>query len=110
MAAMGMTDDEAKDAGFLGNGFGAVLGSVLGLATPFAKGGLAFGPALGLVGEGSDISKSNPEVIAPLSKLQGFMDGGGGGTQRVEIVPRALPGGDIGWAVDESRRVSKRFR
>ena len=112
MASMGMTDSDAQSAGFFGNGFTDILSSVLGLPTPFASGGLAFGPALGLVGEGPGISKSNPEVIAPLNKLKSFIDqgGGGGGTQRIEIVPRALPGGDIGWAVDESRRVSKRFR
>lgn len=48
---------------------------------PFAKGGLAFGPAIGLVGEGRNISKSNPEVISPLSDLKKFIGGGQQQTQ-----------------------------
>ena len=41
--------------------------------TPFASGGMVFGPQLALVGENS--SRSNPEVIAPLDKLMGMMGG-----------------------------------
>ena len=38
----------------------------------FAKGGIVSGPTLGLMGEYAG-AKSNPEVIAPLSKLQGMI-------------------------------------
>lgn len=46
--------------------------------TGFAAGGLAFGPTLGLVGEGRGTNRSNPEVIAPLNKLSQFLGGGSG--------------------------------
>jgi len=39
----------------------------------FAEGSLVFGETLALVGEGAGTSPSNPEVIAPLDKLMGFM-------------------------------------
>lgn len=45
----------------------------------FAQGGLVFGETLGIVGEGRGITRSNPEVIAPLDKLQGMLGGGGKG-------------------------------
>jgi hypothetical protein len=45
----------------------------------FAEGGLAFGPTLGLVGEGRGTNRSNPEVIAPLNKLAQFIGGGSTG-------------------------------
>jgi len=51
--------------------FGKAKDSVLGLAS----GGLATGPTMALVGEGSGTSISNPEVIAPLDKLKNYMGG-----------------------------------
>jgi hypothetical protein len=42
-----------------------------------AKGGLAYGPQLAMVGDNPN-ARNDPEVIAPLSKLQGM---GGGGVQ-----------------------------
>ena len=42
----------------------------------FAAGGLVTGPTMAMVGEGSGTSLSNPEVIAPLDKLQQMMGGG----------------------------------
>ena len=38
----------------------------------FADGGIVSGPTLGLMGEYAG-ARSNPEVIAPLSKLQGML-------------------------------------
>jgi hypothetical protein len=43
-------------------------------ATAFAEGGIVSGPTLGLVGEYPG-AKSNPEVIAPLNKLQNMLGG-----------------------------------
>ncbi len=40
-----------------------------------AKGGLATAPTLAMVGDNKN-AKTDPEVIAPLSKLEGMMDGG----------------------------------
>ena len=42
----------------------------------FAAGGLVSGATLAMVGEGPGTSLSNPEVIAPLDKLQQMMGGG----------------------------------
>jgi len=58
--------------------FGALLkgGSMAGIGglTPFAAGGIVSGPTAALVGEYTG-AKTNPEVIAPLSKLQNMMGG-----------------------------------
>ena len=42
----------------------------------FAAGGLVTGPTMAMVGEGVGTTLSNPEVIAPLDKLQQMMGGG----------------------------------
>jgi hypothetical protein len=44
----------------------------------FADGGIVSGPTLGLMGEYPG-ARSNPEVIAPLDKLQSMINTGGGG-------------------------------
>jgi hypothetical protein len=58
------------------------------LALPkFANGGIAYGPTLGLFGEYAGAS-TNPEVVAPLSKLRELIgsDGGGnGGEARIRL-------------------------
>ncbi len=60
------------------SGFGALLkgGSSMGIGglTPFANGGIVSGPTPALVGEYTG-ARTNPEVIAPLSKLQNMMGG-----------------------------------
>lgn len=48
----------------------------------FAKGGLVTGPTLGLIGEGIGTNRGNPEVIAPLDRLQNMIQPK---TQRVEV-------------------------
>ena len=58
-----------------GGGGGGFLGGLFGMA----EGGLATGPTPILVGEGRGTSISNPEVIAPLDKLQNMIGGMGGG-------------------------------
>lgn len=64
--------------GGVGGGGLSFVGALKSLLSvkPFAKGGLAFGPTLGLVGEGKNINRSNPEVISPLSDLKKFIGGG----------------------------------
>lgn len=52
------------------------VGAALAGVSAFADGGIVSGPTMGLVGEYPG-AKSNPEVIAPLNKLQGMLDGGG---------------------------------
>ena len=56
-------------------GLGKFIGGGFGIQG-FAAGGLVTGPTLGLIGEGPGTSLSNPEVIAPLDKLQQMMGGG----------------------------------
>lgn len=52
----------------------ATVGAVA--ATPFANGGIVYGPTIALTGEYAGAS-SNPEVIAPLSKLKDIIAGKG---------------------------------
>jgi len=68
--------------------FEAAKAGVLGLA----NGGLVTGPTMALVGEGAGTTASNPEVVAPLDKLKGMINGGG--TQQVEVFGR-ISGNDI---------------
>jgi hypothetical protein len=55
-----------------------IITGAFGTVPAFAAGGIVSGPTMGLMGEYPG-AKSNPEVIAPLSKLQGMLDGGNGG-------------------------------
>ena len=52
-----------------------IVDAAFGDLAAFAAGGLVTGPVLGLVGEGPGTSRMNPEVIAPLDKLQSMMGG-----------------------------------
>ena len=67
-AAMAKSVGSFKD--FMMGGFG------LGNIPKMASGGLFSGASLALVGEGPGTSLSNPEVVAPLDKLQQMMGGG----------------------------------
>tara|TARA_R100001480_G_scaffold2929_2_gene8095 strand:+ start:317 stop:2173 length:1857 start_codon:yes stop_codon:yes gene_type:complete len=75
-------------AGNLAKAFTLAKNSILGLA----NGGLVTGPTMALVGEGAGTTASNPEVVAPLDKLKGMINGGG--TQQVEVYGR-ISGNDI---------------
>lgn len=58
----------------------------------FAKGGIAYGPTLGLFGEYSGAS-NNPEVVAPLDRLQALLNvNTGGGSVEFRIDHRQLRG------------------
>jgi hypothetical protein len=71
----------------------------------FADGGIVSGPTLGLMGEYPGAS-SNPEVIAPLSKLQGMLDTGGGGFPA--FMETRFDGRDLFLAVKKYERDSQR--
>lgn len=76
-------------AGFIGMMQGLV-GSVA--VTPFANGGIVYGPTLALMGEYAG-AKNNPEVIAPLNKLKSLIGnngGGGGGVYELKVKGRDL--------------------
>lgn len=71
-------------------GIADVIGSVFGqewgwevpnepaLVPHLAKGGLVKAPTLAVVGDNAGANSGNPEVIAPLSKLQGMIDNSNG--------------------------------
>lgn len=73
----------------------AMQGLVASVAvTPFANGGLLYGPTLALMGEYPGASR-NPEVIAPLDKLRSMIGGsndGVGGSVDFKIRGRRLEG------------------
>lgn len=76
-------------AGFIGMMQGLVASVAV---TPFANGGIVYGPTLALMGEYSG-AKSNPEVIAPLNKLKSLIGdngGGGGGTYEFRVKGKDL--------------------
>jgi len=56
-------------------GFGAFMKAGFGIPQ-MAEGGLFTGASLAMVGEGPGTSSINPEVVAPLDKLQQMMGGG----------------------------------
>lgn len=73
--------------------------------TPFANGGLVYGPTLALMGEYGGAS-SNPEVIAPLDKLKSLIgDTGGGFNGRLEA---RLKGRDIIIALANETRINRK--
>jgi hypothetical protein len=74
LGGVGMAGFGAGSGGFKkifgGMGGGGALGGLI----PFANGGIVSGPTPALVGEYTG-ARTNPEVIAPLSKLQNMMGG-----------------------------------
>jgi hypothetical protein len=73
----------------------------------FAAGGIVSGPTMGLMGEYPG-AKSNPEVIAPLNKLQSMMDTGSGGNMNLsgEFVVR---GQDLVLALQRAEKQKSRI-
>jgi len=68
------------------------IGMIAGAKIPaLAKGGLAYGPQMAMVGDNPG-ARVDPEVIAPLSKLQSML--GGAGIQEV-IVRGVISGRDL---------------
>ena len=77
---------------------GAAAATLFSAIVPkFAKGGLAFGSTLAMVGDNPN-ARTDPEVIAPLSRLQGIM--GGGFNLNGQLVAR---GTDLVYIVDRVR-------
>ena len=74
----------------------------------FADGGIVSGPTMGLVGEYPG-ARSNPEVIAPLNKLQGMIGGvGGGGNVNVTGSVR-VDGQDLLIAIERANETAGRI-
>ncbi len=75
-------------ASMVKGGLGKFIGSGFGLPM-MANGGLFTGASLAMVGEGSGTSSINPEVVAPLDRLQEMM-----GATQVQVTGR-ISGRDI---------------
>ena len=72
--------------------------------TPFADGGIVYGPTLSIMGEYAG-ARSNPEVIAPLNKLKSLIGGESNGGGRLEA---KLRGRDLVLALANETRISRR--
>ena len=84
---------------------GSVIGAFASIPA-FADGGLVTGATMGLVGEGRGTSQSNPEVIAPLDKLQNMIAGSGGGMSGGEVVFR-IQGQELVGILNRQNKVNK---
>lgn len=83
---------------------GGASGGVSGGASAFAMGGIVSGPTNALIGEYPG-ARSNPEVVAPLSKLKNML--GTGGAMQGEFV---LRGQDLVVALQRAERNRNRFK
>jgi hypothetical protein len=72
----------------------SAMGNIAGGgATPFAKGGIVYGPTNALVGEYAG-ARTNPEVIAPLNKLKKLIEPASGGFTNVTVGGEFILRGD----------------
>jgi tape measure domain-containing protein len=70
-----------------------------------AEGGLAMGPTMAMVGDNKN-ARVDPEVIAPLSKLRGMLDGGGS----PYVLSTRVSGADLIVIMEKARNVNTRIR
>lgn len=92
---------------FIATAVGGVL-SAFAAIPKFAAGGIVSGPTMGLMGEYPG-AKSNPEVIAPLSKLQGMLDQGNGGGSANVSGEFVLRGQDLVVALQRAEKQRNRI-
>jgi hypothetical protein len=94
-------------AGLIGGAFALVKGAVSSSkGLKLAKGGIAYGETQATIGDNPG-AKFDPEVVAPLSKLEGMLDVGG--TQKLTGTFR-IHGDDLVLAYDNAQRKTKAFR
>jgi len=87
-----------------GKALGSVVKGLFG-AVKLAKGGLAFGPTSAIVGD-NPAARTDPEVIAPLSKLKDYLNPGGGAM----IAEARISGNDLLILVNNAERANNRIR
>lgn len=80
---------------------------ISGTFAKFADGGIVSGPTMGLVGEYPG-ARQNPEVIAPLNKLQSMIGGSGGGNVNVTGSVR-VEGQDLLIAIERANETAGRI-
>ena len=94
----------AGAAGALASGLFTSLISKIGLPK-LAQGGIAYAPTMAMVGDNKN-ARVDPEVIAPLSKLKGMLDGGGS----PYVLSTRVSGSDLIVIMEKARNVNTRIR
>jgi tape measure domain-containing protein len=94
-------------AGAAGAGAAVLFNTLLNKVSPpkLAQGGLAYAPTMAMVGDNKN-ARVDPEVIAPLSKLKGMLDGGGS----PYILSTRVSGADLIVIMEKARNVNTRIR
>ena len=94
-------------AGAAGAGAAVLFNTLLNKVSPpkLAEGGLAMGPTMAMVGDNKN-ARVDPEVIAPLSKLRGMLDGGGS----PYVLSTRVSGADLIVIMEKARNVNTRIR
>jgi tape measure domain-containing protein len=94
-------------AGAAGAGAAVLFNTMLNKVAPpkLAQGGLAYGPTMATVGDNRN-ARIDPEVIAPLSKLKGMLDGGGS----PYILTTRVAGSDLLVIMEKARNINSRIR
>jgi tape measure domain-containing protein len=94
-------------AGIAGAGAAVLFNTMLNKVAPpkLAQGGLAYGPTMATVGDNRN-ARVDPEVIAPLSKLKGMLDGGGS----PYILTTRVAGSDLLVIMEKARNINSRIR
>lgn len=82
----------------------ATIAGVMAGIPKFADGGIAYGPTLGLFGEYAN-ARTNPEVVAPLSRLRDMIGEGGGG---LEVATVRIKGNDLEYVLRRTMRKMSR--
>jgi hypothetical protein len=94
-------------AGAAGAGASVLFNTLLNKVAPpaLAQGGLAYGPTMATVGDNRN-ARVDPEVIAPLSKLKGMLEGGGS----PYILTTRVAGSDLLVIMEKARNINSRIR
>ena len=106
LAAAGIGSFSIKSMKEFSSGFKTIFGQLSGVK--LAKGGLAYGETLAVVGDNPN-ARMDPEVIAPLSKLQNMIGKSGSGGGVVTVVGK-LSGQDILLSTEKANRTRTRYR
>jgi hypothetical protein len=110
LALAGFVKGKAKSIG--GGGGGGSSESApsgdFGSVRPFASGGIISGPTNALMGEYPG-AKSNPEVVAPLDKLQGILGNTIGGSQQVGALETRISGNDLVILMERATKNRKNY-
>lgn len=105
LGAAGIGSFSVKDMASFTSGFKTIFGQLSGVK--LAKGGLAYGETLAVVGDNPN-ARMDPEVIAPLSKLQSIISGSGA-SGTVTVVGK-ISGQDILLSSEKAGRTRSRYR